>query len=968
MSASAAGSVNPKKYSRQWLLLAAALGIVLGVLFYQSFEPHQVLFDNDTPFGFLKSEANSLPSRFEGTWRDLTWLGGGSPAASPTLSTLLATVLPWELFLKFYAPFSLFFVGFSLWIFLRAMQFNFLVCTLAALATALNSHYFSIACWGQGPWNMAAGLAFLAMAALVSKSIKQWWARAVLAGLAVGLAVMEGFDIGAILSMYVGGFVILNALAEEGTAVKKAGAAVATELLVVFFAGFIATHTIISLVQTQIEGVAAMEQDVQTKQQRWDAATQWSLPKTETLDLLVPGLFGYRMFQHITEPNHSSAYWGLVGQDPRIPTLLGSDAPARKEIATVLRAPENDLANITSGDRATQLDTVKDVVKKSGIYWRYRGTGEFAGTLVALLALFGAANIWRRDTPYSRRERWHAGFWLAAAVFSLLASWGRFGLLYHLLYRLPYFSTIRNPIKFLHPFDMAWIVLAGFGLEALYRKYLRTSVRRPETSLTDHISAWWRTGSPFDKRWTFFMAALVVVAVAGYFAMTSQRVALIDYLETQTFSHPLATSVVTFSTTHVLWFIGYLVLSVLAIICVLSGAWSGPRIKWVWICFGALIICDLSRADFPWIRYYDYAEKYASNPIFDFLEQQPYEHRVIGKLEPKGPGSGIIPGFGELYFFWLQNDFPYRNIQALDFAQAPHLPDLDRAFLKAFELKGTDMATTDLSPAVRLWRLTNTRYILAAANSAELLSYKVPSERGNFKILQLFNMVRKPDVLQPSDYGDMTVEEGEKGAFALIEYSNALPRAKLFSHWKVIPDDETLNTLSSPSFDPSQTVLVSDKTPPDNASSPTAGDPGTVQITDYHPKVIRLEADVQSPSILWMAERSSPDWKVWVDGKPSHLLRCDYLMRGVYLTPGKHAVTMKFRPPLKTLYVSMLAIVIGLAVGGYVIVTNRPAPGAAASAVPQPPPQKQPAPSSTPSASAAPARPVAKPKRKAKAL
>ena len=55
----------------------------------------------------------------------------------------------------------------------------------------------------------------------------------------------------------------------------------------------------------------------------------------------------------------------------------------------------------------------------------------------------------------------------AAALFSILAAWGRFGFLYALLYRLPYFSTIRNPIKFLHPFQILWIILAGYGLEVL---------------------------------------------------------------------------------------------------------------------------------------------------------------------------------------------------------------------------------------------------------------------------------------------------------------------------------------------------------------------------------------------------------------------------------------------------------------------------------------------------------------------
>ena len=36
---------------------------------------------------------------------------------------------------------------------------------------------------------------------------------------------------------------------------------------------------------------------------------------------------------------------------------------------------------------------------------------------------------------------------------------------------------------------------------------------------------------------------------------------------------------------------------------------------------------------------------------------------------------------------------------------------------------------------------------------------------------------------------------------------------------------------------------------------------------------------------------------VTVDGQPAHLLRCNYIMRGVYLTPGRHSIEFRFRTP-----------------------------------------------------------------------
>ncbi len=104
------------------------------------------------------------------------------------------------------------------------------------------------------------------------------------------------------------------------------------------------------------------------------------------------------------------------------------------------------------------------------------------------------------------------------------------------------------------------------------------------------------------------------------------------------------------------------------------------------------------------------------------------------------------------------------------------MPDLDRDYLKAFELKGTDIRTTDLVPAMRLWQLTNTRYILSTANGVDLLNERGRAINAHFKIVSFYNMVRKPEIVVPGDIGDYTAEESHTGSFAMIEFEEALPR------------------------------------------------------------------------------------------------------------------------------------------------------------------------------------------------
>jgi hypothetical protein len=99
-----------------------------------------------------------------------------------------------------------------------------------------------------------------------------------------------------------------------------------------------------------------------------------------------------------------------------------------------------------------------------------------------------------------------------------------------------------------------------------------------------------------------------------------------------------------------------------------------------------------------------------------------------------------------------------------------------------------------------------------------------------------------------------------------------LPRAKLYSNWRTPTNDaETLDLLANQDFEPWDTVLIATNTPlPQPASSSTA-DPGTVAITDYHPKYVRLEADAKTPAVLLLNDRTD---RIGVCALTAPRLRC----------------------------------------------------------------------------------------------
>ncbi len=133
----------------------------------------------------------------------------------------------------------------------------------------------------------------------------------ILGGLGLGQGVMESFDVGGIFSLYVALFVVVAALNRKekisGLKVVKGMGLVAVLAL---SAALMAGHALSNLIGT--EGKAAAQQRHQmSPEQKWDFATQWSLPKAETLRLVVPGLFGYRL-----DSGEGARYWGSVGQSP----------------------------------------------------------------------------------------------------------------------------------------------------------------------------------------------------------------------------------------------------------------------------------------------------------------------------------------------------------------------------------------------------------------------------------------------------------------------------------------------------------------------------------------------------------------------------------------------------------------------------------------------------------------------------
>jgi hypothetical protein len=895
----------------QALPLAALLTVILLCLFWRSFLPGFVHFANDGPLGQQSAKWLQLPAFFTGSWADLNDIGNNAGAWPPDLNALCRWMLGAVGYSKFFAPFTLFFLGFSAWCFFRQLKFSPLAAALGALAAALNSTFFSSACWGVAGQLDAFSMDFLALALVVSISSATppltRWMRLALAGLAVGVNIMEAADIGAIFSLFVAAFVLFKAVTDEnGSLLIKLGRGMGQITIIAVFAGFIATQTVVALVGSQITGIAGTGQDTETKAQHWDWATQWSVPKIEALGLFIPGLFGYRMdtpkdmMAFSQDAYKGGNYWGGGGRDPAIDRFFASG---------------------------------KEGSPPSGLM-RFSGGGIYAGILVALVALWAIAQLLRRQNPaFTGMQRRFIWFWSAILLVTLLLAFGRFAPFYKWLYMLPYVSTMRNPCKFIAVFSWALVILFAYGIHGLSGRYLEISAANSASPLAQ-LKNWWMKARGFDRNWTLVCALAVIGSVLGWLIYAMEKPGLVRYLQMVGFpDENMAKDIAAFSIGQVGWFIGLFALAVGLCTLIIAGVFAGRRAKLGGWLLGALLVMDLGRANLPYIIHLDYKLKYeigSLNPIVDFLRNKPYEYRVVGLPFNAPPHLPFYDSwFGDLYRIeWAQHHFPYYNIQSLDKIQMPRMP----ADLAAYEMNLTPRSEDAAYLLTRHWELTNTRYLLGPAGFLGVLNEQLDPAQHRFRIVQRFDVMPKPGLDQVTQLEQLTAVVGENGGCALFEFTGALPRAKLYSNWQVnTNDDATLKTLASANFDPWQTVLVSTPLPVAAATNQNAGsvefkryvpdDPAFRGKRNglwrqagycYAPKDIMFDAKTITPSVLLLNDRFDPHWRVLVDGKPAELLRCNFIMRGVYLTPGQHTVEFQYQLANGPLYVSLAAIGIGL--------------------------------------------------------
>ena len=474
------------------------------------------------------------------------------------------------------------------------------------------------------------------------------WVRVVVAGMAVGMGVVEGYDIGALFSMCVAAFVLVQPWLTPRPPVRRVLCDVSRLMVVAGFAVLIAFQALYSVIPTEIKGAAGTKQD-RTSLERWDYATQWSLPKVETLSFVVPGLFGHRM-----DTLGGGNYWGAVGRDPAWDRFFASGAQGTPPSGSI----------------------------------RFSGGGSYAGVFVMLVAAWALVQSVRKEqSVFALAHRRAIWFWFAVGFVALLLSFGRFAPFYQFIYALPFFSIMRNPAKFTHFVDLSIVILFAYGVHGLSRRYLETPLLA-KGGMVACLRAWWGRVQGFDRRWTAVCLLGVVLSGVGWLIYAASRARLEVYLQKVQFDAALAKAIAAFSIEQVGWFVLLLAVAVGSLCLVFSGFFAGRRAGWAGAWLGALLILDLGRANLPFIVYVDWPQKYISNEVLDFFfkDHKPYEQRVAILPFPFPPQFALLDSLYRIE--WVQHHFQYYKIQSLDVVQMPRVAEDLAAFQGAIGQSG----------------------------------------------------------------------------------------------------------------------------------------------------------------------------------------------------------------------------------------------------------------------------------------
>jgi len=802
-------SDKPVKKWINRLLFAVALFVLALLVFYPVLNDDSVLFTSDDNIGEIQMTKGDLPSGFFGRVKDYPLLG---VTESLTLkwTNLLIWLLPVRVFCSSIHLIDLLVASIFFAAFLRLRNIGWLGCFLGIMTAYWLGTNMTLAYAGHiGKFGVLMFCA-ISLFCIEKMAHNHRWYWPVLTGGALGAMLLEQQDVALFFGLFLAPYAIFAIVRVSGWKWKPLVLKLVPCLVIALMISGGAAWSIYSE-NSQVEGVA----ETKTPQQQWDFSTQWSVPMDECIDFIAPGYMGWRSH----EPD--GPYWGRTGQSA-------------------------------------------DWKKTRQGFQNFRLEGVYLGVIPVIFCLFSVFAVFSGLAP-GRQSRQDIFFWIIVLVVSLLLAFGRYFPLYKIFFQLPMISSIRNPNKFLHVFQVALAFLAASGFNALWIKVCETGANHTK----------------IIKRFLYPLGGLAILFLGWGCVNFFMESSIATRFSQQGWGQYAA--VIAGNINRAI-FHGALI----SLLCTgFVWAVTSPRLERQWVrgflsvLLLLVVVVDILLLSRHYIKPFDVERNVGENVVVSYLKKNLGEQRIYC-MDQSG-----------LYNQWLTIMFPFHHIPAFNIVQMPRMqPDYKR-FLQ----------TLGNSP-LRLWSLAGVRYILTSSQTWNQLQ-QTPGFHETLSPVLGFNAMPGKDGVSVNKATSFHPAQQW-----ILEYNKALPRFSLYGNWRVMDDKQALATMAASAFDPQQEMIIAPEYEALLPSRSTTDNAGKVEVRNYTSSRMELKVTADQAAVMLSCTHYGKGWSAYLDGISVPVLRCNYLCQGVVVPAGEHNLTLEYSSDPRPLYLELAGLML----------------------------------------------------------
>ncbi len=414
-----------------WLWLIAGLALFAMIVFWEALSPSRCLMTTDDNISGIPSLKALMPQAVFGAWNDAVFMGSAGGRIAVMWTNVFLWLTPIWFGFNWVHAVGLLLASLLLAKFMRSAGLCWAAIVVGLIAAFWVGSNLTLTYAGHmGKFGVLIfGAASLYGIRMTFGSDRPWlWSM--LTGGALGFMLMEQQDLALFFGLVLGAYAMFRiGMSFTPNAWFKIGLRLLPMGLIAFL---ISSATLLGSYSRNVSDTKATSEN--DPRQKWEFSTQWSWPPEESVDFIAMGYTGWR------SGDDEGPYWGRMGR--------------------------------SAGWEKTGQG-----------FMNFKLENQYLGAIPLVFALFAAwiAVIWRRADP--GQDVWPTMraemiFWLCVAAITLLLSFGKHFPLYWLFYQLPVVNNIRNPNKFLQVFQVAFGILAAYGLDAMMR-CSSASNRRP---------------------------------------------------------------------------------------------------------------------------------------------------------------------------------------------------------------------------------------------------------------------------------------------------------------------------------------------------------------------------------------------------------------------------------------------------------------------------------------------------------